>query len=1005
MANTVIQLKKSSTLGAVPPNLANGEIAINYADGKLYYKNVSGQIVEVVPSDKGNYFSTVNANGVLIVSDTTSDIFSILNGTNIQIVGDAINDTITISADLSPANSYATSIGASSNNWANTKLSNGTVTLAGALTTTGQIYANSQISIYPVGGDEGGELQLFGTGSYPDWSIDSYQDQLRFFTVNTGIQKINFFNAGGGSVKLGVNNGNPNYEIDVSGDVNVTGSFRVNGSPIVTGSVDLTPANNWANTIGTAGNNYTLSIGASSNDWVNTVSTAANTFANNTFFLKTGGTISGNVVITGSLNISGNAYTIDTETLRVGDPLIYLAGNNYTSDAVDIGFIGNYVNTGGANVHTGLYRSSLTKEYYLFEGYDKEPFNNYIDPTGNNLTAAILNTTIRTSNLILGGANAITTINNKLANTSGVTFAGDLNFPASSTVTVNGLIDIASSASGAILKIRDPSSGLTFLNQAGINYIQSGANTFVSGSSADLAFTDNYNANQWMIIKANTGNVGISNTAPGQKLVISYDTDNSAQIGRAHIGYVSYTDYAGFSHINMTNLGDYALLQSSTGATFLNASATQGIYFRNSNVTKMFLSSAGKLGIGTVSPSSNVHVIAGTDSECSVSVRSGRANSQAWLSFENSAGSEMGYIGFGALNNGRMYVWQDQAEPMYFGTNNTTRMVISKDGYVGVSGGVASTPNPAYAFELPGGGSQFALHISPSINADTGGYINSTGSAELMLSGGANYNSFSSPNFVMTAKHTAASGVHFWSGITRFWNNTGTTAGVTFNQSESMRIDSSGNVGIGTTTTSTYRLNVSAPTAGISVTTTSSTSGLPGLALFEGTMSAIFTTSTSANTVYIGSFSSNTVSFIAGNSTKMTLTPAGDFGIGTATPAYKLQVVGSFAATTKSFVIDHPTKPGMKLRHGSLEGPENGVYVRGKLDGTRVIELPDYWEGLVDLDTITVQLTAIGRSQNLYVTDIDGLKIHIDTENHTQPHCYYHVYGERKDVEKMIVEY
>ena len=52
---------------------------------------------------------------------------------------------------------------------------------------------------------------------------------------------------------------------------------------------------------------------------------------------------------------------------------------------------------------------------------------------------------------------------------------------------------------------------------------------------------------------------------------------------------------------------------------------------------------------------------------------------------------------------------------------------------------------------------------------------------------------------------------------------------------------------------------------------------------------------------------------------------AGNVGIGTSNTSYKLHVVGSFAATTKSFVIDHPTKSDMKLRYGSLEGPENGV--------------------------------------------------------------------------------
>ncbi len=70
-------------------------------------------------------------------------------------------------------------------------------------------------------------------------------------------------------------------------------------------------------------------------------------------------------------------------------------------------------------------------------------------------------------------------------------------------------------------------------------------------------------------------------------------------------------------------------------------------------------------------------------------------------------------------------------------------------------------------------------------------------------------------------------------------------------------------------------------------------------------------------------------------------------GIGTTSPTHKLQVNGDFAATTKSFDIEHPTKEGMRLHHGSLEGPEHGVYIRGK-NNSGTIHLPDYWKGLVD---------------------------------------------------------
>ena len=185
----------------------------------------------------------------------------------------------------------------------------------------------------------------------------------------------------------------------------VTPSYNTANAAFNTANAAFASANNVAPQLAPAFN--------TANSAYNNSNAAFN--AANTKFSSSGGTISGSVEITADLTVHGNTRFIDQQTLAVGDPLIYLAANNYTSDVVDIGFIANYVNTGGANVHTGLYRSSGNKEYYLFQGYDKEPAGNYIDPTGNNITAAILNSTIRTSNLILGGANAVNWITSAYA--------------------------------------------------------------------------------------------------------------------------------------------------------------------------------------------------------------------------------------------------------------------------------------------------------------------------------------------------------------------------------------------------------------------------------------------------------------------------------------------------------------------------------------------------------------------------------------------------------------
>ena len=117
----------------------------------------------------------------------------------------------------------------------------------------------------------------------------------------------------------------------------------------------------------------------------------------------------------------------------------------------------------------------------------------------------------------------------------------------------------------------------------------------------------------------------------------------------------------------------------------------------------------------------------------------------------------------------------------------------------------------------------------------------------------------------------------------------------------------------------------------------------------------------------------------------------------------------AIAANTrkKSFDIPHPNKEGWRLRHVCVEGPEDGpIYVRGKLDGKSIIELPDYWKGLIDEDSITVNLTPIGSFQELFVEDIQwGKNVIVKNSAGGAVKCFYQIWANRLSDEKLHVEY
>jgi len=172
------------------------------------------------------------------------------------------------------------------------------------------------------------------------------------------------------------------------------------------------------------------------------------------------------------------------------------------------------------------------------------------------------------------------------------------------------------------------------------------------------------------------------------------------------------------------------------------------------------------------------------------------------------------------------------------------------------------------------------------------------------------------------------------------------------------------------------------------------------------------------NVRVIGDSKTQNAMFLAGGGGPDVLFVAGD---ATFTGAVDCGNKGALAARfgaadgkPKPFDIQHPTKgEGHRLRYACIEGPEVAVYYRGRLKESNVIELPYYWKDLVDENSITVQLQPIGSNQNLVIQEFNNEFIVI-AEDSTNTDlitdlstidCFYHVYGERKDINPLIVEY
>ena len=167
-------------------------------------------------------------------------------------------------------------------------------------------------------------------------------------------------------------------------------------------------------------------------------------------------------------------------------------------------------------------------------------------------------------------------------------------------------------------------------------------------------------------------------------------------------------------------------------------------------------------------------------------------------------------------------------------------------------------------------------------------------------------------------------------------------------------------------------------------------------------------------TASIGTNDTHSLHLETSGSTRVAITPSGLVGVNTVSPSYTLEVNGTFAANTKSFKIDHPTKEGYKLIYGSLESPYHGVRLTGKgsaVKGYDKVVLPEYIFKLVRHDDINIQVTNIRHSRVMYVNEVNVSENYFVIAYDKQMfdgdktfEFYWDFTAERQDIDKLESE-
>jgi hypothetical protein len=240
--------------------------------------------------------------------------------------------------------------------------------------------------------------------------------------------------------------------LTTSGDVTVNGNTKLGDS-----SNDVVSFTAAVNTNIMPAANATYNLGNNTIRW-NEIH-AANVHSALGYF-------DGNLEVGGDLIITGNLVTTNVQSVVISDPMIYLAGNNYVSDLVDIGFAANYYD-GSTQRHTGFFRDATDGVWKLFANSAQElSGNNTVNTTAVGYTTAALETYLLSGGLVTNATHVAITANS----TVNVSITANSITLSSPLATTSGGTGTNTYAVGDLL-VGNTSNSLTKLSAGSDGYV------------------------------------------------------------------------------------------------------------------------------------------------------------------------------------------------------------------------------------------------------------------------------------------------------------------------------------------------------------------------------------------------------------------------------------------------------------------------------------------------------------------------------------------------------